>query len=181
MPQWTLRVRTGPRDPKLLPLGDDALGEAMLTRLLDVARETGPPRPALVAVHPERVEQFDLATIHKAPEPHRTRLTASILGREELDCGVVAGTLMVQRPGGAKGRGLVVFIEWPDNRWWTAWHALGPDRQPVDGEATIRRAVDGWPRPRGVGGWFARVRREGLRLRVNRPLPQVQPGLALVH
>lgn len=181
MPQWTLRVRSGRRDPELLPTPDDALGESMFARLVDTAREKGPPRAAVVALHAERIEQFDLASVFEAPEPHRARLLASIAGRPELDCGALAGTMWVHRPGGKKVRGLVVFIEWPDNRWWTAWHPLDTRGKPIEGDPIIRRAVDGWPRPRGVGGWFARVRREGLKLRVNTPTPAAQPGLDLVH
>ncbi len=181
MPQWNLRVRKGDRDLDLLPHDDEALGRSMLTRITDLARKKGPPRPALVALHPDRVEQFDLASIRQAPEPHRTRLTASILGRPELECGILVGTMLVQQPGRGRGRGLVVFIEWPDNRWWTAWHPLDADDKPISVDPVVRRAVDGWPLPRGVGGWFSRVRREGLKLRVHAPTPPAQPGLDLVH
>ena len=51
MTKWSVRVRRGPRDPELLPRGsDDALGEAVLARLVDTTRKAGPPRPALVAL-----------------------------------------------------------------------------------------------------------------------------------
>lgn len=181
MPQWSLRVRSGQRDLEILPREDEALGRAMFDRLIGITREKGPPRPALVALHPERVEQFDMRTVQSVPEPHRTRLMASIVGRGELECGVLAGTMRVARSRGRQVQGLVVFIEWPDNRWWTAWQPLGEDGQPVEQEPVIRRAVEGWPCPKGVGGWFARVRREGLNLRVQKPLASAQPGLDLVH
>jgi hypothetical protein len=79
-------------------------------------------------------------------------------------------------------RALVVYLEWPDNRWWTAWQALDADGAPVGDEPQVRRAVEGYPRPGGMGGWFARARREGLRLNLE-PVhrPGRQAGLDLVH
>jgi hypothetical protein len=162
-------------------VGDDELGTSVMGRLLETARERGLPRPALVAIHSSRVEQFELAAVRRAAEPHRTRLIASILGRPELECGVLAGTMTIERRGAPPARGLVVYIEWPDNRWWTAWHPVDASGAPVESEPSVRRAIDGWPMPRGVGGWFSRVRREGLRLRVQESNPVAQPGLELVH
>ncbi len=180
MANWNLKVRTGPRDRAVLPDGDDALGEALFARVRATAEASGPPRPALLAITDDTVEQFDLPTLAAIEEPHRTRIIAAAAGRPELTCGAMAGTFRVHRGQDPQLRALVVFIEWPDNRWWTAWHPLDAQGRPVDGESMIRRAVDGAPLPRGVGGWFARVRREGLRL--NRSEPEmVQPGLHLVH
>ena len=99
MNRWNLRVRKSTRNLELLPKEDNALGESIMGRLGEISRSKGLPRSALVALFPGEVEQFDLATVRKAPEPHRTRLTASILGRPELECGVLAGTMMVNRRG----------------------------------------------------------------------------------
>lgn len=181
MRRWNLRVRKSTRNLELLPMDDEALGASVMERLISTAQERGLPRPALVAIHERRVEQFDLASVRRVADRHRTRLIASILGRPELECGMLAGTMTIERRGRAPARGLVVYIEWPDNRWWTAWHPVDESGTPIEGEPAIRRAVDGWPMPRGVGGWFARVRREGLRLRVREPNPVAQPGLELVH
>ena len=181
MPRWNLRVRKSTRNLDLLPVEDNALGESLTNRLVEISASKGLPRPALVALHPREIEQFDLSTIRKAPEPHRTRLMASILGRPELECGVLAGTMMVNRRGQPPIRGLVVYIEWPDNRWWTSWRPLPDADRAMQADPVVRRAVDGWPMPRGVGGWFSRVRREGLRLRMHQPSPVAQPGLDLVH
>ena len=184
MSRLRLRVRTGVRDPAMLPSdGDDALGEAMFDHLRRTAERKGPPRPALVALTSGQVEQFDVAAVHKNPEPTRSRLMAAIAGRPDLECGALAGTMQLTRGRNQRHRALMVFIEWPDNRWWTAWQLLDADGKPVEGEPVIRRAVDGWPRPRGVGGWFARCRREQLHLNVHRSAaPDVpQAGLNLVH
>ena len=179
-----LRVRTGVRDPELLPPeGDDALGESMFAHLCSTAERKGPPRPALVALTTAQVEQYDLMAVHKNPEPARSRLVAAIVGRPELDCGAVAGTMHFTTRQGKRHRALMVFIEWPDNRWWTAWQFLSTEGVPVEGSRVVRRAVDGWPRPRGVGGWFAQCRREQLHLKMRRsPNTEVtQAGLHLVH
>jgi hypothetical protein len=179
-----LRVRTSVRDPKMLPSdGDDALGEAMFGHLLTSATRKGPPRPALVALTGDQVEQFDVAAVHQYPEPARTRLMAAIAGRPDLECGAIAGTMQLTRGRIRRQRALMVFIEWPDNRWWTAWQLLDADGKPVEGEPVVRRAVDGWPRPRGIGGWFARCRREQLHLQMKRQVAPSSPqaGLNLIH
>ena len=68
---------------------------------------------------------------------------------------------------------VVVYAEWPDNRWWTAWQFIDRERQVLGEEPEIRRAVDGWPRPGGMGGWFAYARRTGVRLRLQPKEPVV--------
>lgn len=155
----------------------------MFEHLLQTVERKGPPRPALVALTAAKVEQFDVAAIHKTPEPTRSRLVASVVGRPELECGALAGTMQLTRGRTQRHRALMVFIEWPDNRWWTSWQLLQEDGTPVEDGRVIRRAVDGWPRPRGVGGWFARCRREQLHLHMRRTAaPDVaQAGLHLVH
>ena len=81
----------------------------------------------------------------------------------------VLGAFRFRGQGPLNGAWVVsVFIEWPDNRWWTAWQPLGPTRALVGDAPQVRCALDGSPRPGGVGGWFALGRRKGLKLRVQR-------------
>lgn len=184
MTRLRLRVRTSARDPKLLPSeGDDALGEAMFDHLVSTATRKGPPRPAVIALTHDQIEQFDAVAVQKHDEPARSRLMATIAGRPDLECGAIAGTMQLTRGRATRQRVLMVFIEWPDNRWWTAWQLLDEDGKPVEGEPVVRRAVDGWPRPRGIGGWFARCRREHLHLQMKRQVASDSPqaGLSLVH
>jgi hypothetical protein len=56
-----------------------------------------------------------------------------------------------------------VFLEWIDLRWWH-WQAMvGGDGRILDATVAVRRAVDGDALPLGLGRWWSRARREGLR------------------
>ena len=95
-------------------------------------------------------------------------------GQSGVECVAMLGAFRFRGRGPLNGQWVAsVFIEWPDNRWWTAWQPIGPSRELVGLEPQIRTAWDGSPRPNGVGGWFARARREGLRLRVQREKPAI--------
>jgi hypothetical protein len=94
-------------------------------------------------------------------------MMAAIGGQTEASCSALVGVFKVRfgrmpQPQ----RAVICFIEWPDNRWWTCWQLLDSDRKLVGDAPVVRRAVDGWPRPNGVGGWFSMVRRTGLKLRL---------------
>ena len=180
-PRFRLRIQTGPRDPAKLPLDDDALGEAVLSRVRD-ALVQGFPRPAMLLLRDLEVQQLDVAPLMAAPPEHRERMFAAAAGQDDVRCAVLAGALSLRRRvnGQIVGhRAVVVYVEFPDNRWWTAWQLVDDDRALLGDGPVLRRAIDGSPRPGGVGGWFARARREGLKLQVERP--PGQEGLDLVH
>jgi hypothetical protein len=166
---FRLRHAMGPRDPARFPLEDEALGRSIFA-LACAGLARGLPRPAFLVLRADQIDQFDLGGLVGAAPPTRERMLAAMAGLEGATSVCLVGALQVRAPGApAPLRAVAVFLEWPDNRWWTAWQpvseagALGTDA-PV-----VRQAVDGWPRPNGVGGWFARARREGLRLRVSPP------------
>jgi hypothetical protein len=61
----------------------------------------------------------------------------------------------------------LVFLEWPDGRWWE-WRAPLDAAGVMRPDAQVRgRAVDGLPRPSGLGGWWrlSRLREPDLGLR----------------
>jgi hypothetical protein len=181
-PRFQLRVHEGPRDRDRFPSDGDALGRSLFGMLTD-ALEKGLPRPALLCLDADRLRQVDIVPVLRSLDRDRERMLAALGGQPELECAALAGTLALRTGRGQPPRrALVVYLEWPDNRWWTAWQALTEDRALVGDEPVIRRAEDGWPRPGGVGGWFARARREGLTARLERkPEPGHQAGLDLVH
>lgn len=168
-PTFQLRIRRGPRSPERFPRDEDALGESLVQALSD-ALERGLPRPAMLLLRPGEVEQVDLLAVLRAPRPQAERMLAALAGQEGVEAAALVGMLRVRGPAAPQG-GLaaVVYAEWPDNRWWTAWRFVGPRRELLGEEPMIRRAVDGWPRPGGIGGWFARARRTRVRLRLEGP------------
>lgn len=175
-------MHTGPRDRAHLPDDDDALGQAIFGKVLEAAGK-GLPRPAVLVLDDAQVRQYDAVPLLRQPAADQGRMLAAVAGQPDASCAAFAGTLTVRTgPSAQPARALVVYLEWPDNRWWTAWQLLDGDGRPVGEAPRIRRAVDGAPRPGGMGGWFARVRREGLRLRLEPvPRPGRQAGLDLVH
>jgi len=165
-PTFRLQVRSAERDPERFPEGDDALGERLFGQVCG-ALERGLPRPVMLALRHDQVDQYDIVPVLKAGPPHSPRMMAAIAGQDAVDSAALAGELRVRGPRMRQpALAVVVYVEWPDNRWWTAWQFIDRERNPLGEDPFVRKAVDGWPRPGGMGGWFARARRTGVRLRL---------------
>ena len=172
---FQLRVSVGPRDLERFPEEDEALGESLFG-MLSGALDRGLPRPTMLVFRPDQIDRFDVVPVLKSPQPHRTRMMAAIAGQSEASCSAMVGVFKVKfGPMREPRRAIICFVEWPDCRWWTCWQMLDDDRKPVGDGPEVRRAVDGWPRPGGVGGWFSMVRRTGVKLRL------IPTGDAAVH
>lgn len=168
-----MRVRVGPRSAERFPTDDDALG-AQLTALLSGVLARGLPRPVLLTVRADQVDWYDIAVLLNARPSHRQRMMAAIAGQDGVEAVAMLGTFKLrQRRQQAATSALVCFIEWPDNRWWTSWRVLREDRSPISVAPIVRRAVDGSPRPGGVGGWFALARRLNLKLHLRKTVTGV--------
>ncbi len=173
-----LQVRAGPRDLSRLPLDEDALGEAMFAEA--AARlPQGPPPPVGVALSGHGVQQIDLRPIIALGDGAPMRFLASMAGQPDVDCLAQLAVLQQRRAGRPVERGLCLFIEWTDCRWWMRWLPLDAQRAPSWSSVRTLRAREGWPRPSGLGGWFSLARRAELCLRLD--APGEQPGLHLVH
>ena len=157
-----------PRDLERYPRDDEDLGLALFS-LVTSALTRGRPAPVIFLLSPETVDRFQYKSMIKIREPARRRLLGSIAGAEGAECMAILGAFRFRGKGPLDGQWVVsVFIEWPDNRWWTAWQPLGPTGQLIGDGPQIRAAIDGSPRPGGVGGWFAHSRRHNLRLKIQR-------------
>lgn len=175
-----IRVRSGKRSLERFPRDDEALGQ-QLSVLVAGALARGLPRPAMLVLREEQVDWFDAVPILKVPAPHNQRMFAAISGQDDVECVALVGTFTVNRRGRSRGPKsdskpqlvLLCFIEWPDNRWWASWRFIGEQQRPLTSDPVIRSAVDGWPRPGGVGGWFAMARRLRLKLKMERQAPPV--------
>ncbi|MBN1336950.1 MAG: hypothetical protein JXB39_13415 [Deltaproteobacteria bacterium] len=174
-----LHVGVEPRDPERFPPDDDALGERLASLVMH-ALGRGVPPPALFVIRTHRVEILDLRPVLQANHPLDLFIAAAA-GQEHVEAVALLAVLDLKDPERSVGRAGAVFIEWPDNRWWHAYHLLNQANAPLDDmPRVVRRAVDGLPRPAGLGGWFSRSRYFGLRLTVEPP--EVTPGPSpLVH
>ncbi len=174
-----LQVGVEPRDPERFPPDDEGLGDR-LTALVAGALARGVPPPALFVFRPERVEILDLRPVLQGGHPLDLFIAAAA-GQEAVDAVALLAVLDLKDPERSVGRAGAVFIEWPDNRWWHAYQLLNRANAPLDDMPhVVRRAVDGLPRPSGLGGWFSRARYFGLRLMVEPPGPPSDPS-PLVH
>ena len=165
-----VRIGSRSRDVELFPRQDDALGE----RLAEMVRSTllrGVPPPAVVVLRPDRVDLVDLRTIIEARlQVHR--FIAATAGQDEVEAVALLAVVDLREAGRPVGHTGMVFVEWPDNRWWHGYFLLSQAFQPLDDmPMVLRRAVDGLPRPEGFGGWFSRARFERLKLQLREISP----------
>ena len=152
-----------------------------LVELVRRAVHTGQAPTTAVVLRPQRVELIGLRPVVEARQPLWRFLAA--LTRTETE-GSAEAVGVIGRVGlrGEGGRvpAAIVFLEWPDCRWWW-WRAL---LSPTDGQVltdteTIRCAVEGDPLPRGLGRWWSLGRRQRLAVRLNRL--DAPPSDAVVH
>jgi len=168
-----LRGSTSVRDVQLFPFDDESLGFGLFTQVT-VALKRGMPAPSTFVFFSDRVDRFSLGALRGMTVRSRQRLISSMAGQDGVECVALLGAFRFRGRGPLNGQWVAnAFVEWPDNRWWTAWQPIGPTRELVGLEPQVRTATDGSPRPSGVGGWFAWARRDGLKLRVQREHPPV--------
>lgn len=163
-----LRGSAIPRDTERYPRDDSALGSALFSMVTD-ALGRGRPAPVVFLLSANTVDRFAYKSILQFQGRSRRRLLGSIAGADGAECMAILGAFRFRGRGPLDGQWVVsTYIEWPDNRWWTAWQPIGPSGQLIGTEPQIRQALDGSPRPGGVGGWFAYARRNNLRLNIQR-------------
>jgi hypothetical protein len=152
----------------VFPVEDDALGQVLFSQVT-LALQRGLPRPATFVFFEDRMDRFSLSGLGDFSAQSRNRIIAGMAGQDGVECVAMLGAFRFRGRGALNGQWVAsVFIEWPDNRWWTAWQPIGPKRGLVGDGPQLRNALDGSPRPSGVGGWFSLARRSGIKLRVHR-------------
>lgn len=156
-----VRVTVARRDPEFAAGDDDVFGRNLLARVLRAAGR-GPLPPAVLLLGD------DVRIVYAGPllaaTKDRHRVLASLAGQPGVEAIAILGRFTQRQPG-TEARPLAgVFVEWADGRWWASWRPVEPGGRliPTD-EDEVLRAIDGRPRPGGLGGWFSRARFEGLR------------------
>lgn len=143
-------------------LDDDALGNHLVEMVVPRVPERRAPTVVTIA-RDDRLDVLGLKSVVENRLPMRTFIGS--LTRASVDDGTVGhasavglmGTIEVApRSGEARVPMAVVFLEWPDCRWWH-WRAL---IEPTTRElrldtVTLTRAVDGDPLPPGFGRWWS--------------------------
>ena len=164
--------KTGPRDIGAYPRDEERLGRSLFSRVA-AAVSRGRPAPVVFVLREDAIDRFPLREMAGESPASRRRMLAAMAGQDGVECVALVGAFRFRGSGPMNGQWVAsVFVEWPDNRWWTAWQPIGDGRTLIGSEPQVRCAVDGSPRPGGVGGWFALARRLGLKLKIHRmPTP----------
>ncbi|MCA9570968.1 MAG: hypothetical protein KC656_24175 [Myxococcales bacterium] len=156
-----LRVRVGSFFRDLEGLADEELGQ----QLVALVRRGVPLKAAPTVAVIGRPERLDLVGLKEIADQGWSvgRFIAGLTRAETgPDVGSVRiiglmGTVEIT-PKGGEGRVpmAIVFLEWPDCRWWQ-WKALvePTTREILEDTETITRAVDGDPMPDGLGRWWS--------------------------
>jgi len=173
-----VRVSIQDRDLERFPQEDEALGNSFF-QLYHEAMHRGLPPPALFTLFSDRVEIMDMRPVFENGQSMHA-FVAAATGRGGVEAVALVGVLDQVRDGRLLARAGSVFVEWPDCRWWHAVQVLGRDNVPLSDTPEIHRAVDGLPRPGGLGGWFSRGRYFGLKLELHRSEDPSEPT-SFVH
>ena len=177
----SIRVGVVKRDEQNFPRVDEELMHALYAKVEGaLGREDGLlPRPAVVGLGEDQVFFYDVLPLFQGGRDVH-RFTGAVAGQDGVEAVATMGVVRFG-PQGSQRLAAMVFIEWPDGRWCSALRPLDEQRKLRDEWPVVTRtAVEGYPRPNGVGGWFSRARREGLKLR-GAPKAAPQPGSGLVH
>ncbi|TVQ91109.1 MAG: hypothetical protein EA397_11485 [Deltaproteobacteria bacterium] len=176
MPRVTMQVQAlHPKEP-WWP-SDDALGN-YLVELVAEAIDRGGAAPAMVGVWREELQILPIAPVLEqgwAPQVFLgslSRTPHANFGTVPEAVGIV-GRLRYRRTNQEPWVSMaIVFLEWPDGRWWRWRQLLDADGKRTAESATWDRAVDGLPRPDNLGGWWRLGRLGAPPLRVDAMPPQ---------
>ncbi|MED5373140.1 MAG: hypothetical protein VX899_19130 [Myxococcota bacterium] len=174
---FTLRTRinAGPRDFTRFPSEGEPLGQSLLSLVSDRVQDGKLPRPAALVLRPQEVLQIDLLPVQRSTADTHRFLAACTRLEPDVEAIALVGVLGLRLSPRAEKSvpALVVFVEWPDCRWWSAQRILREQQLVPELPARLRSAEEGWPRPGGLGGWWSRGRVEQLALNVRRNTPTV--------
>lgn len=171
-----VRVALEPRLPAW-PRDDEALGRALTDRL--AARMLrGPIRPAAVILRADTVHILDLVPLLQSGRDAR-RLIAGLAGGAGVEALALVGPMTRRFKGQVVERLAGVFVEWSDGRWWASFRPVDEHGRPIATDTDdVQRALDGAPRPGGLGGWFSLARFHDLHAELSgRDEPPASPEI----
>ena len=145
------------RDGEEYPPDDESLGRSLFQ---NIHRQSflGPLKPQLLVFFPEIVEHIALQPTANLSFRQKQAVIAGLVGRQQVE--LVALICGFAHKGEAKG--VLCFLEWPDNRWWHGWQVMEEPGKLLSHLPIVSRAIDGKPKPGWLGGWFSRSRRHNL-------------------
>ena len=155
MSQIALRVQSIRRPDE--PLGLEAEAEGLCAIVRRGVKGEGAPLVG-VAMRSSHIDLIDLDPVRGSRLPLRRFLAGLTLQRDGRGSHPVAvGVLGVVEEGpGVPGPHALVFLEWPDGRWWHWSARLDHEENCVVADTEgVHQAAQGDPLPKGLGGWWA--------------------------
>lgn len=166
------------------PTDDEGEGEHLVSLVTD-ALSKGDAGAVAVVIRAERTELVELRGVIEAGVPlpmFLGGLTRSEPEGQGLPLAIgLAGRFRMSGPNGGGSPVGLVFLEWPDCRWWQWRVVLDASGKVVPDTETRRRAVDGDSLAGGLGRWWSVGRRTGNVVRFGpAEVPSAQVS-SLVH
>ena len=152
---------------------EEAEGRHLVTVMKSALGRGGAP-PVALMLRGDGVHLLPLGPIAKQGLPVQrfvAGLTRSTMDDQPLveAVGIMGVVGVRQRHGGPRVPMAVVFLEWPDNRWWCYRALMEADTPTIRDESeTVSSAVEGDSLPAGFGRWWSLARRAGLRVNLSR-------------
>ena len=150
---------------------DDDLGRDVVALVRNALSRGSAPGSALV-IRNGRLDIIPMGPLVQK-KVHIGAFLAGLSRSELTDSGVVLAVGVMGRfrwrytPEKPQVPVVMVFIEWPDGRWWHWRAVIDQDNQSIrEDTATMHRAEDGLPKPRSLGGWWSLGRRRNLRVKL---------------
>ena len=104
----------------------------------------------MITLWEHEVTLFDLPSVLSLSSPMREQVIAGLAGQPGALCAAMVGRFNLRvGPNPTPVPHALVYLEWQDNRWWTAW-------QPLDAER--RFFVEPKLQGRGIEERFCRIR-----------------------
>lgn len=172
MARVQLRIQSlSPREPWWPD--EDALGKR-LADLVRSANAKGQAPTMGVVARRDRVQLVPLRPLAKAGL--NLPMVLAALSRWDEGEGIpeavgLLGRVRFRRAAETWSPLALVFLEWPDGRWWEWRGVLDGDGVLIADAQAVSRAVDGLARPSGLGGWWTMGRRRKPVLRLERSTP----------
>lgn len=155
-------------------IGDDDQTGREMVALVRNALQRGRAPGAAIVFREDRLDIMPFGPLVRAKVHIGTFIAsltrATIDEGSEAQCVGVVGRFNWKHHG--KGPGVpvaMVFLEWPDGRWWH-WRAAVDvsGNEILEDTDILHRAIDGYPKPNTLGGWWSLGRRRRLNVHLNR-------------
>jgi len=154
---------------------DGSLGDALQGLAARLAETSSVTR--MLVVRPRSIDTIDPTPLHADGVPTHQGLIGMARSETRHGPAEALGLAGRARRGPDGPEEALLFLEWPDLRWWW-WRAPMVEGQVRRARSLVRDARWGDPMPDGLGRWWSRARRHRAEDAV---VPMQRVGVGSVH